>query len=127
MCVRASSSNSSGSNNNSSGIQGPAPSDAYRVDGGLALELCCVLFFKTILTVFSFGLMVPAGIFIPALTVRPESKLLALGFGETPSSIVVVFLTVVTRFRVQGCLCPLLHVCARALAVWLFLVACLMS
>ncbi|CDJ57790.1 voltage gated chloride channel domain-containing protein, putative [Eimeria maxima] len=69
MCVRASSSNSSGSNNNSSGIQGPAPSDAYRVDGGLALELCCVLFFKTILTVFSFGLMVPAGIFIPALTI----------------------------------------------------------
>ncbi|CDJ39012.1 voltage gated chloride channel domain-containing protein, putative [Eimeria tenella] len=67
MCVRgtaSSSSNSDGSNG-----QGPALSDAYRVDGALALELCCVLFFKTVLTVFSFGLMVPAGIFVPALTI----------------------------------------------------------
>ncbi|OEH75918.1 voltage gated chloride channel domain-containing protein [Cyclospora cayetanensis] len=53
----------------SSVLLGPTLSDAYRVDASLALELCCVLLCKTLLTVFSFGLMVPAGIFIPALTI----------------------------------------------------------
>lgn len=83
MCVRgtaSSSSNSDGSNG-----QGPALSDAYRVDGALAVELCCVLFFKTVLTIFSFGLMVPAGIFIPALTVSRNSQglyAMCLGFAR---------------------------------------------
>ncbi|XP_026193273.1 uncharacterized protein LOC34623994 [Cyclospora cayetanensis] len=69
LCVRMSTASSSSSSSSSASSQGPTLSDAYRVDASLALELCCVLLCKTLLTVFSFGLMVPAGIFIPALTI----------------------------------------------------------
>lgn len=41
----------------------------YRLDSGVLFELLLVLIVKFLLAIFTFGLALPAGIFVPALIV----------------------------------------------------------
>lgn len=63
-----------------SGAGSATNSEVYRTDWPLAFELCVLLFMKMVLSIVCCGLALPAGIFIPALSVG----------GRLPSVLVVL-------------------------------------